>query len=73
LIYGVDDGQVPVETADRFVLSLGRAGVKDVTYIRLAGVDHCPHSLIRVPVLRPIVNEFFLRTLMLPPPRRRAS
>ncbi len=24
LIYGVDDGQVPVETADRFVLALGR-------------------------------------------------
>jgi acetyl esterase/lipase len=63
LIYGVEDAQVPVETADRFVLALGRAGVKDVSFIRLAHVDHCPHSLVRVPVLRPVVNEFFLRTL----------
>jgi len=39
LIYGVDDAQVPVETADRFVLSLGRAGLRDVTYVRLARVD----------------------------------
>jgi acetyl esterase/lipase len=63
LIYGVEDGQVPVETADRFVLALGRAGAKDVTYLRLAHVDHCPHSLARIPFLRPVVNEFFLRTL----------
>jgi len=64
LIYGVEDTQVPVDTADRFVLALGRAGLKDVSYYRLAHVDHCPHSLIRVPVMRPVVNEFFLRTLM---------
>jgi acetyl esterase/lipase len=64
LIYGVDDGQVPVETADRFVLALGRAGLKDVTYLRLAHVDHCPYSLIRVPTVRPVVDAFFLRTLM---------
>jgi acetyl esterase/lipase len=63
LIYGVDDGQVPVETADRFVLGLGRAGVKDVSYYRLGKVDHCPYSLIRVASLRPVVDEFFLRTL----------
>jgi dipeptidyl aminopeptidase/acylaminoacyl peptidase len=66
LIYGVDDAQVPVETADRFVIALARAGLKDVSYVRLAHVDHCPHSLVRVPVLRPVVNEFFLRTLMQP-------
>jgi acetyl esterase/lipase len=64
LIYGVEDGQVPVETADRFVLALGRAGLKDVSYYRLAHVDHCPYSLIRVPTLRPVVDTFFLRTLM---------
>jgi acetyl esterase/lipase len=64
LIYGVDDNQVPVETADRFVLALGRAGRKDVSYHRLARVDHCPYSLIRVPTLRPIVDQFFIRTLM---------
>jgi acetyl esterase/lipase len=64
LIYGVEDAQVPVETADRFVLALGRAGLKDVSYYRLAHVDHCPYSLIRVPALRPVVDAFFLRNLM---------
>jgi acetyl esterase/lipase len=66
LIYGGADEQVPVETADRFVLALGRAGLKDVSYHRLAYVDHCPHSLVRLPGLRRVVNEFFLRTLMHP-------
>src|SRR5262249_29410629 len=63
LIYGVEDVQVPVETADRFVLALGRAGLKDVSYHRLTRVDHCPYSLIRAPTLRPVVDAFFLRTL----------
>jgi acetyl esterase/lipase len=69
LIYGVDDGQVPVETADRFVLALGQAGVKDVSYYRVAATDHCPYSLIRVPTLRPLVDEFFKRTLVHSRPR----
>ena len=63
LIYGVDDAQVPVETADSFVHALGRAGYKDVSYYRLAATDHCPYSLIRVAALRPVVDEFFVRTL----------
>lgn len=63
LIYGVADGQIPVETADRFVTDLDRAGLKDVTYLRLAEVNHCPHSLIRVPFVKPAVDEFFVRTL----------
>ncbi len=46
------------------MLAPGLAGLKDVTYYRLAGVDHCPHSIARVPALRPVVDEFFLRTLM---------
>jgi acetyl esterase/lipase len=66
LIYGGADAQVPIETADQFVLSLGRAGLKDVSYYRLAHVDHCPYSLVRVASLKPVVNEFFLRTLMRP-------
>jgi acetyl esterase/lipase len=66
LIYGGADDQVPVETADRFVVALDRAGLKDVSYYRLAYVDHCPHSLIRVPALREVVNDFFVRTLMHP-------
>ncbi len=66
LIYGVPDDQVPVETADQFVIDLGRAGLKDVSYYRLAYVYHCPHSLVRVPFLRGVVNDFFLRTLMHP-------
>ena len=64
LIYGGADEQVPVETADQFVVALGRAGLKDVSYHRLAYVDHCPHSLVRVSGLRQVVDEFFLRTLM---------
>jgi dipeptidyl aminopeptidase/acylaminoacyl peptidase len=63
LLYGTLDSQVPVETADRFVLALHEAGVKDVSYHRLAAVDHCPHSIQRVTWLQPAVNEFFLRTL----------
>jgi acetyl esterase/lipase len=63
LLYGVEDEQVPVETADQFVVALSRAGHKDVSYHRLAAVGHCPHSLVRVVALREIVNEFFLRTL----------
>lgn len=66
LIYGVADNQVPVETADRFVLALEQAGQKDVSYHRLAAVDHCPYSLIRVPWLKPVVDEFFDRTLRRP-------
>lgn len=63
MIYGVADPQVPVATADRFVEALGRAGLKDLSYYRLAAVDHCPHSIQRVPWLVPVVNEFFKRTL----------
>lgn len=66
LIYGVDDAQVPIETADRFVLALGRAGLKDVSYHRLAHVDHCPYSLMRVPLMRTAVDDFFVRILMRP-------
>ncbi|MEX0977860.1 MAG: alpha/beta hydrolase [Pirellulales bacterium] len=63
LIYGEVDGQVNVRTADEFVAALSRAGHKDVSYLRLAGVDHCPHSLVRVPYLQPAVAEFLLRAL----------
>jgi hypothetical protein len=44
----------------------GNVQHKDVSYNRLAYVDHCPYSLIRVASLKPIVNDFFLRTLMHP-------
>ena len=66
LIYGASDNQVPVETADRFVLALEQAGQRDVSYHRLAAVGHCPYSLIRVPWLKPVVDEFFDRTLRRP-------
>lgn len=66
LLYGGADAQVPVETADEFVLGLGRAGLKDVSYHRLAYVDHCPHSLVRLPGMKLVVNDFFIRTLMHP-------
>ena len=63
LIYGGADAQVGIETADRFVIALSHAGLKDVSYHRLGTADHCPHSLVRVLWLVPAVNEFFLRTL----------
>jgi dipeptidyl aminopeptidase/acylaminoacyl peptidase len=63
LIYGEADKQVGVETSDQFAEALQKAGLKDVTYLRLGKVDHCPHSLIRVPWVASAVNEFFLRTL----------
>jgi dipeptidyl aminopeptidase/acylaminoacyl peptidase len=63
LIYGEADQQVGVETADRFVTALAEVGRKDVTYLRLAHVDHCPHSLQRVPLAKDAVDRFFLRTL----------
>jgi hypothetical protein len=37
-----------------------------VSYHRLAFVDHCPHSLVRLKGLQPVVNNFFLRTLLHP-------
>jgi acetyl esterase/lipase len=63
LLYGAADEQVGVETADRFVMALDQAGVKDVSYHRLGTVGHCPHSIQRIPAMQPVVNEFFLRTL----------
>ena len=63
LLYGVQDNQVPIETADRFVLALAQAGLKDVSYHRLAAGGHCPYSLERLAWLQPVVNEFFSRTL----------
>ena len=39
-------------------LRLSRAGLKDVSYYRLAGVDHCPYSLIRVATMRPVWMSF---------------
>jgi acetyl esterase/lipase len=63
LIYGEADNQIDVRTADRFVSDLSHSGHKEISYFRLADAGHCPHSLIRVPYLRPVVIEFFQRTL----------
>ncbi len=65
LIYGEVDSQVDVRTADDFVAALSHAGHKDLSYVRLANVDHCPHSLIRIPYLQEVVSDFFARTLKL--------
>jgi acetyl esterase/lipase len=63
LIYGEVDSQVNVRTADALVDALSRAGQKNVSYFRLAGVDHCPHSLACVDYLQPAVAEFLKRAL----------
>ena len=65
LIYGTGDTQVTVGLVDEFVLTLQKAGLQDLTYIRLGLVNHCPYSLGKVEYLYPIVNDFFVRTLML--------
>jgi len=64
LIYGTADTQVTVGPVDQFVVALQKVGLQDLTYIRLGLVDHCPYSLRKVESLYPIVNDFFIRTLM---------
>jgi acetyl esterase/lipase len=66
LIYGVADDQIPIATADQFVLDLGKAGAADVSYYRLAYVYHCPHSLVAIPEMQKVVDDFFVRTLLHP-------
>ena len=66
LIYGTADTQVTVGPVDEFVLALQKAGLKDLTYLRLGLVDHCPYSLRKTESLYPIVDDFFTRTLMRP-------
>ena len=66
LIYGAADTQVTVGPVDDFVRALQKAGLKDLTYIRLGMVDHCPYSLVKMECLYPLVNDFFIRTLMRP-------
>ncbi|MBI2823315.1 MAG: alpha/beta hydrolase [Planctomycetia bacterium] len=63
LIHGAVDEQVDVRTADEFVAAISRNGPSDLSYIRLAHVGHCPHSLVRVPYLRQVVTDFFTRAL----------
>lgn len=65
LVYGEADGQVGIESVDAFMAALSRAGHTNITYLRLAGVDHCPHSLVRVPFVEPLVQDFFARALKL--------
>ncbi len=66
LIYGAADTQVTIGPVDSFVLALQKAGLKDLTYLRLGLVDHCPYSLVKMERLYPIVDDFFVRTLMRP-------
>jgi acetyl esterase/lipase len=63
LIYGEADNQIHVQTADLFVSALSRSGHEEISYFRLAGVGHRPHSLIGVPYLRRVVIDFFQRAL----------
>ena len=64
LIYGTADTQVTIGPVDDFVASLQKAGLQDLTYLRLGLVDHCPYSLVKIERLYPIVDDFFIRTLM---------
>jgi acetyl esterase/lipase len=64
LIYGTADTQVTIGAVDQFVVGLQKAGIQDLTYLRLGLVDHCPYSLRKVESLYPMVNDFFIRTLI---------
>lgn len=64
LIYGTADTQVTIGPVDDFVVATQKAGLEDVTYIKLAMVDHCPYSIQKIDYLRPIVVDFLKRTLM---------
>ena len=64
LLAGGDDPYISPEETDAFVVKLQKAGDHDVTYLRLAKVGHCPHSLVRVPFLQQVVIDFFTRTLI---------
>jgi acetyl esterase/lipase len=68
LLYGNDDTQVTIGPVDDFVLALQKAGVQDMTYIRLAKVGHCPFSLVGVPWTRHVIEDFYARTLMMAEP-----
>ena len=46
LLYGETDEQVDVRSADALVAGLSAAGHKQISYFRLAGVGHCPHSIV---------------------------
>jgi acetyl esterase/lipase len=63
LIYGTADSQVRVGPVDDFVVATQKAGLQDVTYIRLAMIDHCPYAR-SIAYLQPIVMDFLKRTLM---------
>lgn len=63
LLYGAADDQVPIGEVDNFVGATWRAGLQDVTYIRLAAVGHCPYLLQKVEFVPPIVTAFLRRTL----------
>ena len=64
LIYGTADTQVTIGPVDEFVVALQKSGLQDLSYIRLGLIGHCPYSLVKIERLYPIVEEFFIRTLM---------
>lgn len=69
LLYGVTDCLVPVGDVDAFVAATGKAGLHDVTYVRLAAAGHCPYRLQNAEFLRALVADFFHRTLRIGPSR----
>jgi acetyl esterase/lipase len=66
LIYGTADTQVTIGPVDEFVVALQKAGLQDLSYLRLGLVGHCPYSLVKMERLYPIVDDFFIRTLIRP-------
>ena len=64
LIFSGADEQVAVETSDEFVAAAWKMGLKNIDYIRLGPVTHCPQSMVGIRYLNAAVEAFFMGTLM---------
>lgn len=63
LIHGTEDEIVPVRSVDDFVDNLKKAGMEDITYLRIEGGNHGVAYEFDLDKTRPAMDAFFKRTL----------
>lgn len=63
LIHGTEDEIVPVRSVDDFVDNLKKAGMEDITYLRIEGGNHGVAYEFELDNTRPAMDAFFERTL----------
>jgi acetyl esterase/lipase len=63
LIHGTEDEIVPVRSVDDFVDNLKKAGMEDITYLRIEGGNHGVAYEFDLDKTRPAMDAFFERTL----------